>query len=169
TSVTGLLPTGLNYQLSGRASDQWGTRPDLVMGGRTPFENSTANAAAATLTQPLLTNFWIDTPRANIYISKNRLKYSEQALRFLLMRTVNLVEQAYYNLIFARENVKVQEAAVFSADRLVQENKKKVEVGAMAPLDERSAEAQASGSRAQLIDAQRAVEQQENILKNLIT
>ncbi len=169
TSLTGVLPTGLNYQLSGRASDQYGTRPDLITGGRTPFENSTANAAAATLTQPLLRNFWIDTPRANIYISKNRLKYSEQALRFQLIRTVNAVEQAYYNLIFARENVKVQEAAVFSADRLVQENKKKVEVGAMAPLDERSAEAQASGSKAQLIDAQRAVEQQENILKNLIT
>src|SRR6185295_59012 len=79
------------------------------------------------------------------------------------------VEQAYYNLIFARENVKVQEAAVLPADRLVQENKKKVEVGAMAPLDERSAEAQASASKAQLIEAQRAVEQQENILKNLIT
>jgi outer membrane protein TolC len=168
-SISGLAPTGLNYQLSARASDQYGTRPDLVTGGRTPFENATANAAAATLTQPLLRNFWIDTPRANIYISKNRLKYSEQALRFRLMQTINAVEQAYYNLIFARENLKVQEAAVLSADRLVQENKKKVEVGAMAPLDERSAEAQASASRAQLIDAQRAVEAQENILKNLIT
>jgi outer membrane protein TolC len=168
-SLSGLLPTGLTYQLSGRASDQYGTRPDVILGGRTEFENATANAAAATLTQPLLRNFWIDAPRANIYISKNRLKYSEQALRFLIMQTVNAVEQAYYRLIFARESVKVQEAAVLSAERLVQENKKKVEVGAMAPLDERSAEAQASASRAQLIDTQRAREQQENVLKNLIT
>jgi outer membrane protein TolC len=169
TSLSGLLPTGMSYQLTGRASDQYGTRPDIVLGSRADFENSTANAAAATLTQPLLRNFWIDTPRANIYISKNRLKYSEQALRFQLMRTINAVEQSYYNLIFARENVKVQEAALFSADRLVQENKKKVEVGAMAPLDERSAEAKASFSKSQLIDAQRDVEQKENILKHLIT
>jgi len=168
-SVGGLAPTGLNYQFSARASDQYGTRPDLATGGRTPFENATANAAAATLTQPLLRNFWIDTPRANIYIAKNRLKFSEQALRFVLMQTVNAVEQAYYNLIFTRENVKVQEKALELADRLLLENKKKVEVGALAPLDEKQAESQVATSKAALIDAQRAMQQQENILKDLIT
>jgi hypothetical protein len=109
-SLSGLLPTGLTYQLSGRASDQYGTRPDVILGGRTEFENATANAAAATLTQPLLRNFWIDAPRANIYISKNRLKYSEQALRFL-MQTV--MPWAYWVDLCARKCE--GQAAVLSA------------------------------------------------------
>ncbi len=138
-------------------------------GVRFPFENANANVGAVTLTQPLLKNFWIDTTRANIYVARNQLKYSEQAFRFQLMLTVNAVEQAYYNLIFARENLKVQEAALALAQRLLDDNKKKVEVGAMAPLDEKQAESQMAASRADLLGAQRSLEQQENILKNLIT
>ena len=52
------------------------------------------------------------------------------------MNTVTTVEQAYYDLIYDRENVTVQEKAVELATQLVVENKKRVEVGALAPLDE---------------------------------
>lgn len=138
-------------------------------GVRFPFENANASAGAVTLTQPLLKNFWIDTTRANIYVARNRLKHSEQAFRFQLMLTVNAVEQAYYNLIFTRENMKVQEAALALARRLLDDNKKKVEVGAMAPLDEKQAEFQLALSRADLLGAQRLLDVQENNLKSLIT
>jgi outer membrane protein TolC len=55
------------------------------------------------------------------------------------------------------------------AERLLWENRKKVEVGQMAPLDEKQAESQAAASRADLISAQQALDAQENILKGLIT
>jgi outer membrane protein TolC len=132
-------------------------------------EDSTAHVGALTLSQPLLKNFWIDPTRANIQVAKNRLKYSEFALRLQMMNTVLAVEQAYYNLIFARENVKVQETALQLAERLLWENRKKVEVGQMAPLDEKQAESQVATSRADLLATQRVLDVQENILKNLIT
>lgn len=169
----GLLPTGLTYQLSGNAADSYGSTPriDPITGEviRIPFENATAQVGALTLTQPLLKNFWIDGTRANIYIAKNRLKHSEQAFRFQLMQTIAAVEQSYYNLIFARENVKVQEKATELSERLLLENKKKVEVGALAPLDEKQAESQVASSRADLLAAIRAFETQQNVLKNLVT
>ena len=73
------------------------------------------------------------------------------------MSVVTTVEQAYYDLIYARENVTVQEKAVELATQLVVENKKRVEVGALAPLDEKQAEAQAAPTRATLIAAKSAL------------
>lgn len=160
----GLLPWGLQYRLTGTARNSISETPPNA-----PVEVSTANAAISELRQPLLRDFWIDSTRATIQISRNRLKFSEQALRLQMMTTVAAVEQAYYNLIFARENVKVQESALQLAERLLWENRKKVEVGQLAPLDEKQAESQVAASRADLLVGQRALDSQENVLKSLIT
>lgn len=136
---------------------------------RTSVETTSTEAGFLTLSQPLLRNFWIDPTRASIKVAKNRLKYSEYGLRYQMITTILAVEQAYYNLIFARENVKVQEAAVELGERLVWENRKKVEVGQMAPLDEKQAESQVAASRADLLATLRAMDVQENTLKSLIT
>jgi outer membrane protein TolC len=167
--LSGLTPWGLNYSLTGNASDSWGLRPGSNPLDRVPFEISTANAAISQLRQPILKNFLIDASRATILISKNRLKYNQNALLLQMLTTVSQVEQAYYNLIFARENIKVQETALQLAERLLWENKKKVEVGQLAPLDEKQAESQVASSRADLLAGQRALDAQENILKSLIT
>ena len=119
----------------------------------TPFETTSGNIGFLQLRQPVLKNFWIDSTRLNISINKRNLRISELDLRSSVMTVVTGVEQAYYNLIFAFENVKVQEKALELALRLQEENKKKVEVGALAPLDEKQAEAQVAQSRADLLSA----------------
>ena len=63
----------------------------------------------------------------------------------------------------------VQEKAVELATQLVVENKKRVEVGALAPLDEQQAEAQAASTEATLIAAKSALAVQEHLVKQLIT
>ena len=65
--------------------------------------------------------------------------------------------------------MKVQEKALELAVRLAQENKKRVEVGTLAPLDEKQAVAQAAGARADLLQAQRALAASENAFKRLLT
>jgi outer membrane protein TolC len=52
---------------------------------------------------------------------------------------------------------------------LVVENKKRVEVGALAPLDEKQAEAQAASSQAVLIAARSTLAIQANTIKQLLT
>lgn len=164
SSVGGLLPWGLNYTLIGNISESYGS------GGANsiPFDQ-TSGQVGFVLTQPLLKNFWIDITRLNIRVAKNRLKYSELTLKFQVMQTITTVENAYYDLIYARENVKVQEKAVELAMQLVRENKKRVEVGALAPLDEQQAEAQAAQSQAALIAARASLAVQEHVVKQLIT
>src|SRR5262249_43944742 len=79
------------------------------------------------------------------------------------------LEQAYYDLIYDQENVVVQQKAVELAERLVVENRKRLEVGALAPLDLQSAEAQAATARAAVIQGQSTLGTQERLVKALIT
>ncbi len=132
------------------------------------FENTVASVSLR-LTQPLLKNFWIDNSRLNIRVAKNRLKYSELGLKLQIMQTITTLEKAYYDLIYDRENVIVQEKALELALRSVAETKKKVEVGMLAPLDEKDTEAQAESSKAALIAARSTLALQEHLVKQLIT
>lgn len=162
SAVNGLTPWGLNYSLSGNISESYGSES-----GR-PFDSSVGGVNLR-LAQPLLKNFWIDQTRLDIRVSKNRVKWSDLGLKQVIMKTVTTVEQAYYDLIYARENVKVQEKAVQWAKQLMVENRKRVEVGALAPLDEQQAEAQAATYEAALLGARNGLAMQENTLKHLLS
>jgi outer membrane protein TolC len=165
-SLTGLLPWGMNYTLLSSGIQTFGSINGLT--NSSSFQNANARVAVQ-LSQPLLKNFWIDNTRLNIRVAKNRLKYAEQGLRLQIMQTVTAVEQAYYDLIYNRQNLTVQQKAVELADRLVLEDEKKLEVGSLAPLDLASARAQAAQSRAAVIAAMSQLGTQERRLKALLT
>jgi outer membrane protein TolC len=111
----------------------------------------------------------MDQPRFQIRLNRQNIEISEWTYRERVMAIITSVERAYNNLIFARESVKVQQKALELVERLLVENRKRVEVGAMAPLDEQQAKSQVATTRAQLLDAERALEAQENAFINLIT
>ncbi|HVY68995.1 MAG TPA: TolC family protein, partial [Verrucomicrobiae bacterium] len=111
----------------------------------------------------------IDPSRANIMVVKEQIKRADWTLRLQMMNVITLVEQAYDDLIFARENIKVQEKALELSQRLLSENKKKVEVGAMAPLDEKQAESQVAANKANLIAARANLDARQNALRILLT
>jgi outer membrane protein len=167
---SGVTPIGTTYSLQGSTIDQYGNSFGLSTNGvvQLPFENSGAKASI-NVTQPLLKNLWIDNNRLVIRVAKNRLKYAELLVKLQTMQTITSLEQAYYDLIYNRENVTVQQKAVELAERLVMENRKRLEVGALAPLDLQSAEAQAASSRAAVIAARSQLGTQERLVKSLIT
>ena len=79
------------------------------------------------------------------------------------------MQQAYYDLIYARENLKVLEKSLELAQQLLSENKKRVEVGVLAPLDEKQAESQVASAKADVLTGRLGYETAQNTLKNLIT
>jgi outer membrane protein TolC len=170
SSLGGVLPWGTTYSFQGNITDTTGTSFGVGTNGlvSSSFRDA-VGSASLNLSQPLLKNFWIDTTRLNIRVAKNRLKYSELMLKLQIMQIVTQLEQAYYDLIYDRENVVVQEKAVELAERLVVENRKKLEVGSLAPLDLQQAEAQAASSQAILLAARSTLAVQEDTIKQLIT
>jgi outer membrane protein len=136
---------------------------------RSPFDQASGNVGFFTLRQPLLKNFWIDSTRLQIMLNKDDIKISMEDLRNQLISTITSVAQAYYEVIFSEENVRVQESAMELAERLLAENKKRVEVGAMAPLDEKQAQSQVASSRADLLAAQGNRDTLQRALKSLLS
>ena len=168
SGFTGNTPWGMNYDLSGNISEQHINKNVL---GTNFLTDSSSGSVGLTATQPLLKNFWIDNNRLTILVAKNRLKYSEQALRQQIITTVTAVENAYYELIFARENVKVQQEALVLAQTQLDDDKRRMAVGTVA---ERGGtieqdEAQTAQSQANLIAAQNTLSVDQNTLKNLLT
>lgn len=169
--LAGLTPWGMNYDLHGSANKQSGTSFSFDTNTMTsfglPFNNS-QSAVQLDVSQPLLKNFWYDGTRLSIDVAKNRIKYSELNLKAKIIDIVTRVELAYYDLEFAHETVKVQQKGLELAERLLAENKKRVEVGALAPLDEKQSEAEVAQRQSDLITAQRNLEVLENNLKQLL-
>ncbi len=184
--ISGVLPWGTSYQLGANLSNNeyestrvfsvnYTTNPvtGIVTAEVTLTNEFTrvvrGQMGALQLRQPLLRDFWIDGSRYQIILGKQNLKSSELGLRYQIMNTVTSVESAYDTLIYTSDLVKVQEMAVELAEKLLAENKKRVEVGAMAPLDEKQAEAQLASSKADLLTAQRDLAVAQNVLKGLLT
>ncbi|HWF19673.1 MAG TPA: TolC family protein [Verrucomicrobiae bacterium] len=167
--IKGVLPTGLQYDISGnlqRISELGAINSNTPLHYLQPFFPATAGIS---LTQPLLKNFWIDNTRLQIQLSRATLKISEAALRLQIMTTVTSVKSAYYNLLYGRDNVRANQTAYQLAEQLVNENLKRVEVGALAPLDEKQSESQAAASLAAVHAAEFQLGGYENTLKNLLT
>jgi outer membrane protein TolC len=159
-TLTGALPVGTTFTINGPQTHSQG--PGISADG------SYSGDVGITVTQPLLKNFWIDTPRWNIALAKGTLRYDQLALRQQVMTVINNVKSAYYNLIYDRENVEVEKEAVKLADELATEDKQKAQLGAMTPLDAASAEAQAAASRSDLLTARLTLVSQENTFKQML-
>jgi outer membrane protein TolC len=157
--ITGILPSGMSYNLGG----------NLAGISETGMPESVNASTSLQLTQPLLRNSWIDNPRETIQVNRKLLKISKLALTQQIMATLTSVELAYYNLIVAQEQVKVYEQATQLAQRLVNESKLRVTAGSLATLDEKQAESQLSSSQADLLGSQGALLTQEYALKNLLS
>jgi outer membrane protein TolC len=161
-AIRGVLPTGLTYDIGADLRSSEFTADEIE--GEAHDVNIGIN-----LRQPLLRNFWTDPGRTTIRLNRKNLNISELNFSLVVMDVVTRVQLAYYDLIFARENVRVQEMALALSERLLQESRKRVEVGVEAPLDEKQAQSQVASTLADLISARENLRRQENVLKNLIT
>jgi outer membrane protein len=107
--------------------------------------------------------------RRNIIIAENNRKIADLAFAQQAITTVTSTVNAYWELVFARANVGVEEQAVRVSEKLYNDNKKQLEIGTMAPLDVTRAESEWATDRQNLIVAQTTRLQDELVLKNFIS
>jgi outer membrane protein len=133
------------------------------------FNPSVQSTIFAGFQQQLLNGFGRSVNTRNIRIAKNNRKIADWAFTQQAITTVTNTVNAYWELVFARENVKVQQQAVTVALKLYNDNKKQLEIGTMAPLDVTRAESELATDRQNLIVAQTVQLQDEQTLKNAIS
>jgi outer membrane protein len=133
------------------------------------FNPSVQSSLIIGFSQQLLNGFGTFVGRRNIMIAKNNRKIADLAFVQQAITTVTNTITAYWELVYARENVKVQQQAVAVSDKLFNDNKKQLEIGTMAPLDVTRAESELASDRQNLIVAQTTQLQDEQVLKNAMT
>jgi outer membrane protein TolC len=119
-------------------------------------------------TQPILRDLSIDNTRQQLRVTAINRDISETQLRGIVATTLANVRNAYWELLYAIQAVDVARGSLDLADKLVQDNKARVEVGTMAPLDVVQAEAEAATRRQAVTTAEAAQRTAELTLKRLI-
>ena len=119
-------------------------------------------------TQPLLKNFGFKISRREIIVAKNNRDISESQLKRVLLETIYNVEEAYWNLVFNIENLKVKRQSLELARDLLAKNKREAEVGTVAPIEILSAEAEVATREADILQAEAAVKNSEDLLETII-
>lgn len=119
-------------------------------------------------TQPLLQNFGYNISRKEIIIARNSLEISQAQLEKTLMDMIYSVEQAYWALSYAIDNLEVRRQSLKLAQELLEKNKRSVEIGTLAPIEVLSAQSEVATREADIIQAELAVKNAEDQLKTLM-
>ncbi len=152
--------TGTSFSVTFNTPRTATNEPDVF------FNPAFSPVLTATLSQPLLNGFGILPNTRYIIEQKNTIKATNSVFAQNVIAVVTQTSNDYWELVYDRQNVKVQEAAVGVSQKLWEDNKKQLEIGTMAPLDVLTAESQLATDQQNLIVAQSAKLQQETVLLN---
>ncbi len=132
-----------------------------------PNPSLTSNLGLS-FTQPLLRNFKIDGNRQQLLISKKNREMSDVQLRQTVLVTIRSVKSAYWDLAYAVDNLKVQQQSLDIARESLRDNKARVVVGTMAPIDIVEAEAEVARNEEAVIVAEAQITRAEDALRQLV-
>jgi outer membrane protein len=132
------------------------------------FNPSLTNTLAINISQPLLRGFGLLPNTQFILEAKNETKEDNLSFEEQVITTVTAVENQYWQLVFARESVNVQQAAMASDQKLYEDNKRQLEIGTLAPLDVLTAESAVATDQQNVIVAQTNALEQQALLLNYI-
>jgi outer membrane protein len=128
-SVQQVLPTGTNYtvQISGSKSTS--------SSAASTYNPALASTLSIQFAQPLLQNRGTYVNRLTVAINRSALRGAEYSMRDRVMTLVSQAENAYWDVINARESLRVAESAEQTAIKFLDLQQRQLELGALSPLD----------------------------------
>jgi outer membrane protein TolC len=166
-SLTQVLPFGASYTL-GLTNNRFDTTSAFAQPLNGGINPSYTTVFTLSLTQNLLKNFGPDVNTAPIKIARNNQAISVTQLRLQANKVITSVHTAYWNLVFAIENLEVQRRSLRLAKDLEALNRARVRAGVAAPVEVTQAEAQAAAQVQNVILAEKAVSDAEDQLRLII-
>ena len=120
-------------------------------------------------TQNLLQGFGFLPNTRFIRIAKNNREISDVAFRLQVITTVDQVENMYWDLVYAFENVRVQQESLVYGQRALEDAKRQAQVGTVPPIQVVSAQSTVATEQQNLIVAQNNLQLQQLLMKNAIS
>src|SRR5262249_34549122 len=134
------LPWGGSYNAFWNNQRQTTTN---IFANFTPQLNSTLQLQ---YTQPLVRNYSIDQIRQQVLNSKKTRDLSDIQLAAVITMTSRSVRNAYWDLVYAINNLKAQQQSLALAQQFLKDNQKRVEIGTLAPIDIVQAQAEVASN-----------------------
>jgi outer membrane protein TolC len=140
-------------------------------------DKNTTNSSFATLnpalsaglnfsvSQPLIRNRGYYVNHLNLMMARSRYKISDYTLRNQVIQLVNGAENAYWDVVQSRENLRVAESALKLAEESLALTQKEFQLGAVAQLDLYNPEQQRASADLSVSQARFALQQSENALR----
>jgi outer membrane protein TolC len=157
-----LLEYGTNYSINWTAQRRFSTNTFST------FNPNFSSTLRLQLTQPLLRNFGKEINVAPIMIAQDGLEVSMETFRDQVQQTMLSVYQAYWQLVFAEDDLAVKELSLDLARQQFERNKVQVEIGTLAPIETIQAEQQVATNKLQLTQAHQALADARDDLRRLI-
>jgi outer membrane protein len=134
----------------------------------TNFDPRLRSSLRLALTQPLLRNLATDSRRTQLAVSKRNREISDVDFRTTVVQTVRNVKNAYWDLKAAIANLEVQRQSLDLARQTLQDNRMRVGIGTMAPIDVFEAEAEVARNEESMIVAESTIRRAEDRLRTLV-
>lgn len=131
-----------------------------------PYTNANLDVS---VTQNLLNGFGRPVNTRNIRVQKNNLKVTDLQFKQQVTTTVSAALNLYWDLVGFSEDVKSRQQAVTTAQQLLDNNRRQVQIGTLAEIEVTRAQSQLYAAKQDLLIAQTNQLQQETILKNVIS
>ncbi len=133
------------------------------------FNPIDSGSLSLSVTQNLLNGFGLAVNKRAYHKAQNNLKYNDLAFKGQVIATVNNVVNLYYDLVTFNDELKVSRQTLQLDTQLYEDNKKRAELGAIAPIDIIQAEADMKSAQQDVVQRESQVLQQEMILKTAVT
>ncbi|MBI4475186.1 MAG: TolC family protein [Acidobacteria bacterium] len=156
---------------------QGGTRVDVDLTVRrsstnnpfATFNPSYSSSLVYQVSQPLLRNFGRDINITQIRVARNNASLSEIDFEMQVINLVNQAQNLYWDLVSQREDIRVRNTSLQLAERTLADNKRKVEIGTMAPIDIVQAESEVAQRQEQMVTGSYLADQTQDRIKRLMT
>ncbi len=162
-SVTQTLPEGINYTVS------WGGSKNTSNSSLNTYNPALASNFAITFSQPLLQNRGSYVNRLSLMSARSRLKINEFGLKGSVLNLVSTAESAYWDVVSARESLKVAIGARDVSAEFLKLSQKQLELGALSPLDIYNPQQQLATNEVSVAQARFTLTQREDALRKQIS
>ena len=126
------------------------------------------NQLQLSFSQPLLRDFGVKMTQRDIVVARNNFDVSEIQFAKTVQDTIYNVVQAYWNLVYTVENLKVQQKSLQLAKDFLAKNQRSVEIGTLAPMDVLAAQSEVASREASILSSEASVKAAEDQIKNLL-
>ena len=130
-----------------------------------PYINS---QLIVSFTQPLFRNRLIDQNRATVKIRRKQVDISQKDFEIRVIDIITQVQQSYWDLVAARQNVEVQADAVELAAKQLAQNRRMVDSGTLAPVEIAASVSELESRRDSYYASIGTLTEAENVVKTLL-